>query len=236
VMETSSALLAPSLWESKTMLEETIRTLRPFCTDESLDWVREHGTVMPLGVDCIALDEVRAARQVDRQPRLFWGGTITQAVKGWRTSREVLARASAISGAPVLMTTMNENNGEVPDQFEAYYEQNRLGFYEQMKRGDVFVCNCGFESYGMAWLEMLGAGLLGVFKDAFWLKYVLPDWYPFVVSSEEEQAQVAAALIKQWPDGPLWKYSDMIAEYVREEHNQWIGGVRMVESIRKWIG
>jgi hypothetical protein len=97
-----------------------------------------------------------------------------------------------------------------------------------MSYGDVFMCNSPSESYGVAWLEMLAVGMLGVFEKAWWNETLLPDWYPFVTDSHDQQVQMAAALLKQWPDGPLWsKYSPMVREWIRTEHNEQSTGQRL---------
>jgi hypothetical protein len=117
--------------------------------------------------------------------------------------------------------------------FELHTGVDRTAFFGLMAQGDVFMCDSPSESYGVAWLEMLAVGMLGVFAPAWWNETLLPDWYPFRSESAEERVQMAVALIKQWPDGPLWtEYVPKVRQWIEEEHNEQRCGTRMGELLR----
>jgi hypothetical protein len=75
--------------------------------------------------------------------------------------------------------------------------------------------------------------MLGVFAPAWWNETLLPKWYPFVSEDAGERTKMAAALLKQWPDGPLWDYVAQVRDWIEEEHNEQRCGTRIGELLRE---
>lgn len=228
--EATGTVCAPNVWESSMQRAETVRTLSKYLNAETRETILSQ-PVLPLGIWMDRLDDVYARRQQRTRPGMFWGGDFGRPVKGWVRTEPIMYRAANATGAKVLVTTFMPEPEYPPfSSVPILWGQNRDGFYDAMSQGDVFVCNSEWESYGIAWLEMLGAGLLGVYEDSWWLQYVLPDWYPFVTADLEEMEEMATILLKQWPNGPLWeKYGEKTREWVRETQDQKLGGKRLAQ-------
>lgn len=212
-LESISALFADlNCWESAFMLDSHRRTLEQWLNRKTVAEVMARSVVTPNGVN------VPVRRHVSREtPRVLWGGNPKVATKRFDESSRVLEKIRAYTDAEIVLTSPSG----WPDQKPGYdWRENvsRDEFVKIATESDVFVCNSVMETYGVAWLEMLGAGALGVFRESWWLKDLLPDWYPFVAQTVDEQSEMAIALVKQWPDGPLWECRDRVVEWVRSEH------------------
>jgi hypothetical protein len=238
VAESLSSLFATNVWESEVLLKAHLETLKQYVVPSVIRKVQEQSVVLANGVDWPRLHEVfmerqhRSAAEPSEGPRLFWGGRLANQKKPRVTFPLMeLARTAARIGPPVVSTNRPESDPDVawvrqqfPD-WALHTGIDRTAFFGLMAQGDVFMCDSPSESYGVAWLEMLAVGMLGVFAPAWWNDTLLPKWYPFRSEDPEQRVQMAAALLKQWPDGPLWtKYVPMVREWIREEHNERLTG------------
>lgn len=69
----------------------------------------------------------------------------------------------------------------------------RTSYYEALAHTTAFLATAAEESYGLSYVEALGAGALGVFPDVAWARALLPANYPFLYPKDD--AQAAAALL-----------------------------------------
>lgn len=232
IAESMASLVADAnVWESKFLYEAHLETLRQYLKPSALKHVIESSTIVHDGVNWPVLKNVFEARMerlgAGGQPCLFWGGRLSNQKKP-RVTFPLMGKVQAATGCDVRISTNRPEadpdvawTRETFPNWPLFVGQNRQQWFEHMKHGDVFVCNSPSESYGIAWLEMLSVGMLGVYEKAWWNDALMPEWYPFRSSSHEEQVQMATALIKQWPDGPLWaKYVPMVRKWIEEEHRE----------------
>jgi hypothetical protein len=153
----------------------------------------------------------------------------------------LMAKVQASTGCRVIVSTNRaESEDDVkwaretfPD-WSIYTGVDRTRFHDLMAEGDCFMSDSPSESYGVAWLEMLAVGMLGVFAPAWWNAALLPGWYPFRSEDAAERVSMAAALLSSWPDGPLWrKYVPRVREWIQEQHNEQLSGVRLAELLNR---
>lgn len=63
---------------------------------------------------------------------------------------------------------------------------------------DVFLATSEDESYGLAYLEALYAGVVGIFPDRPWARAILPDGYPLLYrTSNEAETMLHAAVTRR---------------------------------------
>jgi hypothetical protein len=62
--------------------------------------------------------------------------------------------------------------------------KDRVIFKQTVSQFGMFLCTSNFESFGIYYLELLSAGVVGVFADRPWIRTLLPD-YPFIVAPSE---------------------------------------------------
>lgn len=234
VAESLASLFATNVWESEVLYKAHLDTMKRYVQPSVLKQIKDQSHVMANGVDWPNLDAVfrnRESRIVTGDgPRLFWGGRLANQKKPRVTFplMQKVATAVGLSGERVVISTNRPESDPDVDWCRSTFPDwalhtgvDRTGFFGLMAQGDVFLCNSPSESYGVAWLEMLATGMLGVFDRAWWNETLLPDWYPFVTDSADEQVAMATALLKQWPDGPLWtEYVPKVRAWIREEHNE----------------
>lgn len=254
VAESMSSMFATNVWESEVLLEAHLQTMRQYVQPAVVRKVLAESKVIANGVDWPNLQKVFAARMERAAAgqvggRLFWGGRLANQKKP-RVTFPLMRRADLIASAgldgrdegyqPVISTNRPEGDPDVqwvretfPD-WELHTGMNRDKFFEVMSKGDVFMCDSPSESYGVAWLEMLAAGMLGVFAPAWWNETLLPKWYPFVHEDPEERARMAGSLLRDFPDGPLFKeYVPRVREWIEQEHNEQNCGTRIGDLLRE---
>jgi hypothetical protein len=245
VAESMSSMFGTNVWESEVLLQAHLETMRQYVQPHVVRKVLAESKVIANGVDWPNLSKVYEARKERMEAgaagRMFWGGRLANQKKP-RVTFPLMEKASLLAGAPEPIVSTNRPEGDPDVQWvretfpgwELHAGMNRDRFFEVMQYGDVFMCDSPSESYGVAWLEMLAAGMLGVFAPAWWNKTLLPDWYPFVSEDAGERTKMAAALLKQYPDGPLWKtYVPQIRDWIRDEHNEQACGTRIGELLRE---
>lgn len=226
----SSIAADANVWESTPLWEDHLRTIRKWLAPSAVRNIVGKSQVVNSGIPMDQLDLIHR-RRIQRMraqdgPNLFWGSRLAGQKQPKRTFplMEKLALAIQLGGKP-LVTTQTD----VGAKAEAYQHQypliefrfgaNRSAFHDAMAVGDVFLCHSICEGYGSAWLEMLGAGMLGVFKDEWWVRPLLPYWYPFIAKNDDEMIEMAHLLLGEWPYG-LWnEYGDRIRQWVRDMHD-----------------
>lgn len=226
--ESISSLYAMNVWESQILLDGHLETMKRWLKPSALRTIIDQSVVINNGVDWDRLNaayERRVAGFAGREATLFWGGRLSNQKKP-RVTFPLMQTVRNAARCPVIVSTNKVDGDPGVDWAKASFPDwsvmtgvNSKGFGEMMQKGDVFLCNSVSESYGVAWLEMLAMGMIGVFERVWWNEALLPDWYPFVTDSHDEQVAMATALLKQWPDGPLWKeYVPKIRQWIEHEH------------------
>lgn len=225
-----------NVWESEHLMRSHQRTLKDWIAPHAVREVMQKSVHVPTG---ISYDEIEPARERHRAraaegqgPVLFWGGRFANVKKPKVTFplmrqvglRHPTARVLVTTGHPKMPEWMD---AEYPD-WQIETSTNRARWFQRLGEGDVFLCNSISESYGLSWLEMLAAGMLGVFERQWWLDGLLPEWYPFIADSQAEQVEMASALMNDWPNGPLWtEFVPRVQEWLQAEHHSSDGARRM---------
>ena len=62
----------------------------------------------------------------------------------------------------------------------------RSSYYEALAHTTAFLATATEEAYGMAYVEAMGSGVIGIFPDLPWARALLPEGYPFLYSSAGE--------------------------------------------------
>lgn len=223
-----------NVWESDFMYRDHLKTVRKWLSPHAIRQIQSTSTLVNEGVDVEGIRETvyehRLARMAEGgRPALFWGARIAnqkQPRKTFPLMRDVLLRMEG--KADVIVSTSTPEGGnqgqwanEAFPDMNVRFGQNRAQFLVNMRQGDVFLCNSLNETYGLAWLEMLAGGLLGVYERRWWVDGSIPEWYPFVTDDPKEQVEMAIALLREWPDGPLWReYVPRVQEWLAEQHDE----------------
>lgn len=244
IAESLSSLYAWNVWESDVLYASHLETMERYLLPETLEIVKRQSEVISNGADLSALDETLARRQsrLARRdgPVLFWGGRLANQKKP-RVTFPLMEAVRQATGVKVVVTTNRpatdadvEWTAQTFPEWSLTPSVNRSTFAKMMSFGDVFLCNSASESYGLAWVEMLATGMLGVFEDHWWVRKLLPDWYPFVMANRQEQAVTAIALLRSWPDGGAWtELVPRVREWVLAEHSEERSSARLLDTLQR---
>lgn len=75
----------------------------------------------------------------------------------------------------------------------------RSGYWEALSHTTAFLATASEESYGLSYVEALGAGVVGIFPDEEWARSLLPEEYPFLYTSKAEAEQMLQRAVTE-PD------------------------------------
>ncbi len=77
---------------------------------------------------------------------------------------------------------------------------SRTSYWEALSRTTALLATASEESYGLAYVEALGAGVVGVFPNLDWARAILPPEYPFLYQSKVEAEEMLYRAVTD-PDG-----------------------------------
>jgi hypothetical protein len=169
-----------TVFESTAMKWETLASLA--------QWTNRtpRSKVVPIGVQSL----------VPRQSggTVLCGGNGT-ALKGRDQSLTIAAAVFRSGQAEKVIVCCPEERPKIAAPgVEVYAGVNAAGWRAACAQADVVVCNSKTESYGVAWLEALGAGAVVVYRDAWWVGNAVPPGWPWVARSNLEHEEMVAAL------------------------------------------
>lgn len=62
----------------------------------------------------------------------------------------------------------------------------RSSYYQALAQTTAFLATATEEAYGLAYVEAMGSGVIGIFPDLAWARALLPADYPYLYTSESE--------------------------------------------------
>ena len=111
-------------------------------------------------------------------------------------------------------------------------------YWRALSHTTAFLATASDEAYGLAYVEALMAGVVGVFPDLPWAKALLPAGYPFVYSTEEQAVEMlrravtdtvaCRAELDAAADGNL-------REWIRTHHNDDEFDDVVVSTVHSWF-
>ena len=231
-----------NLIESEYIYKEHFKTIQKYWKPAILQKIKENTEVCTPGINTSWLEPIREEtleKRKDREfPNMFWGGRLTNAKRPSDTF-EVMEQSRRLVNGKCIMSTPS-----IPSKAQQYIDkypdwtiktkQNSQEFYNTMTEGDIFLCINKWDTYGIAWWEMLYGGLIGVFIDNEFSRTFLPEWYPFKGTMAELPA-IVQTLKKDFPNGPMWQeYIPKIKEWLDEEHDARKNSVKTLNHIKRW--
>ncbi|MCL2848538.1 MAG: glycosyltransferase family 1 protein [Micrococcales bacterium] len=73
----------------------------------------------------------------------------------------------------------------------------RGSYWEALSSTTAFLATATQESYGLAYVEALAAGVIGILPDAGWARALVPDGYPFFWHSREEAESLLLRAVRE---------------------------------------
>lgn len=116
---------------------------------------------------------------------------------------------------------------------------SREDYWSALARTTAFLATADEESYGLAYVEALAAGVVGVFPDRPWVRGILPENYPFVYRTPAEaeellhRAVTDTAACRRELDEAV---GGSFLEWLRARHNDDLFEHAIAERVKDWFG
>lgn len=115
----------------------------------------------------------------------------------------------------------------------------RSDYWDDLSGTTAFLATASEESYGMAYVEALAAGVVGVLPDLPWARALLPAGYPLLYRTKDE----AAALLLRAVTEPAACLAEVdtavggsLAEVLRTEHSDAVFDRALRSRVAEWFG
>ena len=111
----------------------------------------------------------------------------------------------------------------------------RSSYWESLAHTTAFLATASEESYGLSYVEAMGAGVIGVFPDEDWVHALVPDGYPFLYRTKAEAEEMLTRAVRE-PGACRAALDDIVdgsfTEWVNEHHSDDTFDREVVEFVR----
>lgn len=98
----------------------------------------------------------------------------------------------------------------------------RSSYWESLSHTTAFLATAAEESYGLAYVEALGAEVIGVFPDEEWARSLLPDGYPYLYATKAEAEEMLKRAVSD-PAGCVAELDEVVGgsftEWINKHHS-----------------
>lgn len=116
---------------------------------------------------------------------------------------------------------------------------SRESYWEALSRTTAFLATATEESYGLAYIEALAAGAVGVFPDRPWVRAILPDGYPFVYRTPAEAEELLHRAVTD-TEACRRELDETVGgnfqEWLRARHDDDLFEKTIADRVREWFG
>jgi hypothetical protein len=116
---------------------------------------------------------------------------------------------------------------------------SREDYWSALARTTAFLATAEEESYGLAYVEALAAGVVGVFPDQPWVRGILPERYPFVYRTAAEAEELlfrvvthTAACRRELDDA----VGGSFLAWLKTRHSDDLFEEAIADRVREWFG
>lgn len=232
-----STALFPTLCNSPQTWQEIRDLQRKHLAPASTEWPQAPLGTATLGVD---VDSIPSGGPLaDGPPRVLYPSTWLVPQKDPDAWLEIVDRARAsvdLRGVMRLKGTYDRGAYDwldvlpLPPTTEAYAES--------LQGYSAFLATALYESYGLAYVEALLAGVPGVFPDRPWVWSLVPRSYPLVYRTREEAAAMLSVVVEDRARAQQWirdACGEDPAAWIRRDHDAADFGRAVKEAVGTWF-
>lgn len=116
---------------------------------------------------------------------------------------------------------------------------SRDSYWEALARTTAFLATAREESYGIAYVEALGAGAIGIFPDLEWARALVPQGYPFFYRDANEAKQM---LLRAVTDTEACReemeacVEGTLSDWIARHHSDDAFDSALVSHVTNWFG
>ena len=148
-----------------------------------------------------------------------------------RTPLEVEMRLEETS----LVSVKAMRASQIPWVWVGPLTSTRSSYWDSLSHTTAFLATASEESYGLSYVEELGAGVIGVFPDEEWARSLLPDGYPFLYGSKAEAEEMLYRVVTD-PDLCRAEMDDVVGgsftQWINQHHSDDTFDREVIEFVR----
>lgn len=112
-------------------------------------------------------------------------------------------------------------------------------YWRSLAATAAFLATATDESYGLAYVEAMASGAIGIFPDRDWAHQLLPDGYPFIYRDLTEAQEMLYRAVTD-PQACRAELDELVAgkfvDWVHAQHDDAAFARELVKSVRDWFG
>lgn len=116
---------------------------------------------------------------------------------------------------------------------------SRHDYWQALARTTAFLATATDESYGLAYVEALAAGVVGVFPDRPWARALVPEGYPFFYRTAGEAEELLLRAVTD--TAACRREMDAAAggaflDWLKARHNDDVFEQAIADRVKEWFG
>ena len=178
----------------------------------------EKTSVIPMGIDCDEIDEIRKTRQTGDKIVLNYSGKMYNFVNYEESFKIMDNIFRARNNVKVQVVTPSLSIKHLEPQyshFEIHYGQNREMFLEKIKNAHIFINNSLWQDFSMTTVEQAYMGLIPILPNTDWAKYIVGEKYPYLFNNVIEAQNYMLMCVDSYEED----YNEIVPE-LRERIKQ----------------
>ncbi|MSS83739.1 glycosyltransferase family 4 protein [Actinomycetaceae bacterium WB03_NA08] len=114
----------------------------------------------------------------------------------------------------------------------------RNSYWEALAHTTAFLATAAEESYGLSYVEAMGAGAIGVFPNLEWARILVPEGYPFLYDTEDEATTLLTRAVED-PDACRKELDELVGGsftgWINEHHSDDVFDREVVAAVNNWF-
>lgn len=114
----------------------------------------------------------------------------------------------------------------------------RDSYWEALAHTTAFLATAEEESYGLSYVEAMGAGAIGAFPDLEWARNLVPPDYPFFYDTEAQAVEMLAKAVEN-PQGCRQQLDELVggsfSGWVSDHHSDDVFDREVVAAVNNWF-
>ncbi|MDN6428996.1 MAG: glycosyltransferase family 1 protein [Propionibacterium sp.] len=116
---------------------------------------------------------------------------------------------------------------------------SRTSYWQALAHTTAFVATATEESYGLSYVEAMGAGAIGILPDRPWARALVPDGYPFLYETREDAVALLERAVAE-PAACRRALDELVGgsfqEWIQHRHSDDAFDREIREHVRQWFG
>ena len=187
-------IIAPTIFQSPQQRKVAEVIMRKYFRPKLFDKFRENAKIFPLWIDCDEVEQITKWIKKNDTITVTFSSKLYDWVKYqdsfWTLDKAIITSKWKIDAQ--IITASWEMSFTRPEVQQYQYIKHlckawRKEFLEESAKAHIFISNCLYQDFSMTMVEQLYLWLIPVLPDVDWSKYLLPEWYPYLFKTKNEQ-------------------------------------------------